>query len=493
MLPSLAFIALFVLPAVQGLPSKPSSGSKDCGPVSQYYDQKTSDWNKYHTGDWLNMWWNKNNANNTSKNPAGFAGEFGQWAMGNPDWSCRDDGSNSDCDLNLCGNKELNGKGKELRQTYYVLESVNRLHSYFTGVEQAFTTSALDAALSKDDWAETFYSDDDDQNVNALKEVLSSIGPIIGIGVAFAGFAGEMTGAIAGAASSIIGGAIGIGNYQVEQNEDDTFTKSADLGGILGQIVTKSLESFTTANNQLMAGKTFKGADIRSYLSGGAFVAYEGVDKNAVTDTMTSMLIGASINQLYRQQKIFVMGGGACGDGQGIGSGPKDAVVCRDGKAWYLYYWTLDDVVSVTSHQWGWVTWPPGASQLGKNEYSGVTIQDIINSSLDAYNVAGYSYTGKTLAQRSIDAVTNAWANPGQEGPAWEGIFTVPVCDVGSAINSTYYDKQYILQPYNHESRPVWCGPICNGDLQTTQEFINATNMYGFQSPKHLCPSDPGY
>lgn len=274
---------------------------------------------------------------------------------------------------------------------------------------------------------------------------------------------------------------------------DDTFQKSADLGGILGTVVVDSLKSFTTANNQLMDGQSYNNADIRSYVSGGAFLDYQGVDKNAVTDSMTSMLVGTSINQLYRTQKIFIMGGGACGDNQGIGSGPQESVVCRDGKAWYLYYWQENDVISTTSHQWGWVNPPPGSDKLGQNEYQGVTKEDIINSSLDAYNVAGYDYSSDTLASRAQDAISNAWANPGSQGAAWEGIFTVPVCDISGTIGQNYDLGEYILQPYGHDSRPCWCGPICGGDTQKTQDFIKAANMDGFKSPKHLCKEDPGY
>lgn len=29
----------------------------------------------------------------------GFAATLGEWAMGNSDWTCRDDGSKSDCDF----------------------------------------------------------------------------------------------------------------------------------------------------------------------------------------------------------------------------------------------------------------------------------------------------------------------------------------------------------------------------------------------------------
>ncbi|KAJ5389493.1 uncharacterized protein N7496_000561 [Penicillium cataractarum] len=496
MLQIAAIAALALLPAVQGAPATSASSNsvhKRCGTVSQYYNQQATDWDTYKTGDWLNDWWNSN-GDLMSKNTAGFAGAFGQWAIGNPDWTCRDDGSSSDCDLNLCDNRVLNDRGDDIRPTYYVLESVNRLHSYFTGVGQAFSTAALGAALSKDQWATTFYKDKDDKDATVLKEVLNAVVTIIGIGASFAGLGGgEVVGAFAGAGAALAGGANGAASIVLGTHKDDTFQKSADLGGILGTIVVDSLKSFTTANNELMAGKSYGNADIRSYISHGAFLDFPGVDKNAVTDSMTNMLVGTAINTLYRQQKIFVMGGGACNDNQGIGSGPQDAVVCRDGKAWYLYYWQENDVISTTSHQWGWVASPPGADKLGSNEYSGVSVQDIINSSLDAYNVAGYNYNADTAKARAEDAISNAWASPGAKGAAWEGIFTIPVCDVGAAVNADYQDKQYILQPYGHDSRPVWCGPICGGDLQKTKDFIHAANMDGFQSPKHLCNSSPGY
>ncbi|KAJ5143048.1 uncharacterized protein N7515_001835 [Penicillium bovifimosum] len=495
MLSSLALTALALLPAVQAAPStspRHAPLGKRCGTVSQYYNQQQSDWDKYNTGDWLNNWWN-NNTDLVSGNSGGFAGAFGQWAMGNPDWTCRDDGSDSDCDLQLCDNRVLNDRGDDIRPAYYVLESTNRLHSYFSGIGESFTTTALGAALSKDSWATTFYTDKDDKSVTALKEVLTLVTTVVGIGAAFAGLGPAVAGALAGAGSALTSGSVTATANALSSHSDDTFQKSADLGGILGNIVVDSMKSFTTANNQLMSGQDYANVDIRTYIGGGAFLAFPGVDKNSVTDAMTNMLIGIAINQLYRQQKIFIMGGGACGDNQGIGSGPQESVVCRDGRAWYLYYWQENDVVSTTSHQWGWVATPPGLDSLGQNEYSGVSREDIINSSLDAWEVAGYNYDSDTAASRAEDAIGNAWASPGSKGASWEGIFTIPVCDVGSAVDADYQDKEYILQPYGHDARPVWCGPICEGDQDKTQSFIKAANMDGFQSPKHLCSSDPGY
>lgn len=246
-----------------------------------------------------------------------------------------------------------------------------------------------------------------------------------------------------------------------------------------------------------MGGQEYNNEDIRSYLSHGAFIEFPGVDTNAVTDSMTAMLVGTSINQLYRAQKVFIMGGAACGDNQGIGSGPQDtsSYICRDGKAWYLYYWQENNVISTTSHQWGWVASPPGLSQLQQNEFSNIhlNVSHIINSSLDAFNVAGYNYTTATAQARTEDAITKGWAVPGAYGAAWEGIFTIPVCDVSAAIGSNINLKQFILQPYGHDSRPVWCGPICSGDAEKTKAFIDAANMGGFESPKRLCGQDPGY
>ncbi|KAK3167388.1 hypothetical protein OEA41_010515 [Lepraria neglecta] len=154
------------------------------------------------------------------------------------------------------------------------------------------------------------------------------------------------------------------------------------------------MDGFTSSNNELMKGNDYDNTgDIRSYFKDGMFVAFGGVD---------------------------IMGGGACDDGQGIGSG----------------------------------------------DYAGVTVQDVINSSLDAYNVAGYHYDNSTAYNRVQSALQGQWRNPDTQGPSWEGTFTIPVCDVSSAINSNYQGKQYILQPHNYDnSRPMWCGPVCDGDL----------------------------
>ena len=179
-----------------------------CGAVSAFYGQTAGDWSQYYTDDWLNTWWSTNQANITS-NTFGWAGAFGFWATGNPDWSCRDDGSSSDCDFDPCDNRVLNDKGDDVREAYYVLESTNRLHSYFMGLEQGFEVAAIGAALSKDSWATTFYKDKDVKSVGILREILNAIGTIIGIGAALAGLGEGVADVAAGAAAALFTGAAG--------------------------------------------------------------------------------------------------------------------------------------------------------------------------------------------------------------------------------------------------------------------------------------------
>lgn len=77
----------------------------------------------------------------------------------------------------------------------------------------------------------------------------------------------------------------------------------------------------------MRGGITKNSGDIRAHIWGGQFVSYPGIDKNAVTDTMSGFSVGQAVNPLYRM----------CGDNQGIGSGPQGVSILRDGKAWYLY------------------------------------------------------------------------------------------------------------------------------------------------------------
>ncbi|KAL9107589.1 MAG: hypothetical protein Q9227_007492 [Pyrenula ochraceoflavens] len=470
---------------------KPDVKPPPCGWVTQYYHQTPKDWVDHKVDAWLDNWWKKN-ADAMKQNPNGFAGAFGDYALRNPDWSCRDDGSSSNCDFELCDQPVLNGlggpdgKGLDLRPTYYVLQSVQNLHGYFIGLSQSFSTAAIAAALSKDKWALTFYKDKDDKSAGPLGTILNVITIVVATAACAFGVGGIVAGAVFAAAAAAVQPEV---LNLISGHKDDTLQKSGDLGAMLSGTVIKGMKSFTTTNNDLMLGKPHGDTgDIRKYLTGGVWDNFGGTDKNAVIDAVNNMLIGSAINSLWRTMKVFILGGGKCGDGEGIGKGPQHNSLCKDGKAWYLYWWQENDVVSTTAHQWGWVNAPPGADQLGQGDYVGVTVQAVISSSLDAYHAAGYNYDPAKASDRASSAIVDGWANPISRGAEWEGIFSIPVCDISTAINKNYPGKGYIMEDYGHDSRLWWCGPICSDDTQKTKDFIKAVNMDGFQSPKHYCP-----
>jgi hypothetical protein len=115
---------------------------------------------------------------------------------------------------------------------------------------------------------------------------------------------------------------------------------------------------------------------------------------------------------------------------------------------------------------------PFGADELGKGAYRYVRIADVIKASVDAYDVAGYEYTNPTAQARVEDALTKGWANPGAQGPSWEGTFTIPVCDVGDSFERSDTDT--------YKGGYDWRQGICSGDKDETKKFMKAANREGW-------------
>ena len=258
------------------------------------------------------------------------------------------------------------------------------------------------------------------------------------------------------------------------------------------------MQALTDANNKLMKGENLEDSgDIRSYFAGGSFVNFKGINKNAVTESMNDILLAQVVNALWRPERTFIIGGGACGDNQGIGSGPQEASLCREGKAWYLYHWEPEcdvhtDVCAVASpnhgrqDNWGHVEAPRGLGALGN--FSSITVADVISSSLDSYEAANYDYTPEMRQSRALSAIRDGWGNPLERGPSWEGIFTIPVCDVSSAVFRDMNPKNEILVPYGKKSAPAWCPrphhllssanvDVCSGSRDQTRAFFKAAHL----------------
>ncbi|KAJ5178100.1 uncharacterized protein N7500_000799 [Penicillium coprophilum] len=139
---------------------KPRADEDPCGPVAKYTENRTLEkWNKAGTDDWLEKWWTVN-AEKRESSSFGFAGAFGQYALGESEWSCQNTGSNTNCDLSPCKQAKLNSLGNNTESAYYVLQSLVNLHGFFLGLEESFNIAAVVSALENDELVTNFWHDE---------------------------------------------------------------------------------------------------------------------------------------------------------------------------------------------------------------------------------------------------------------------------------------------------------------------------------------------
>ena len=274
-----------------------------------------------------------------------------------------------------------------------------------------------------------------------------------------------------------------------ELMKGDTPAREADLGKILGSVFNETIYYLRDTNNAIMKGsggnKATGATKLLDYLKGGGFVAFEGVNKNEVSNGMTGMFIGTAVNHVWRNQKVGIVGGLPCGEDLGIGLGPKEYEVCRDGKAWYIYHW--EEEKQAGSLDGEGVIMPHGMDLLGQGPYESITWQNAILSSLAAWDTAGLDYSNDTQLERFKNAVETGTGDIFSRN--WEGVFNIPVCDVGLVpYVSDFEDKDNVLTPYGPEEEIKWCGAVCNVDQLETDKFLKVANMENFDdNPKDHC------
>ncbi|OQE12672.1 hypothetical protein PENVUL_c001G08432 [Penicillium vulpinum] len=480
-----------------------------CGPVAKYTENPSIEkWNQADTDNWLEKWWTVNAARRTS-NAHGFAGAFGQYALGQPGWSCQNNGNDGNCEIPVCDNPKLNALGNNTEEAYYVLQAINNLHGFFLGLDESFNIPAVVAALDNDEIVNNFWFDENNWDSTLLKQLLNIFGTLLALlagALAAPALAATLAGsvpAIVASSSALVTGGINAAGISISSVTSNDITQS-NLGHMMGQAVNSIAGSFVSINNELMFGNGYgNSGDIRKYLQGGAWVDYPGLQKNGARDTMIALIQSMMINSLWRMQRVFILGGGACGDGQGIGHGisaPDDNYICdEDNRAWYLYFWQKESGGGVKRKPQGWVSRPWGSDRMGASPrleteggsgpfWKNLKPQDAIKSSLKSFRAAGNNYTQDTFTNRVGDMFASELHS---DGASMEGLWTIPVCDISKTIDPSfrYSRKGGILHPYGWDERPDWCGPICENDKDKTAEFFRAANFKDdFNKPfQHSC------
>ncbi|KAJ5211201.1 hypothetical protein N7491_011021 [Penicillium cf. griseofulvum] len=473
-----------------------------CGAVGKFKINPTPvKWNKANTDAWLNKWWTENAQARTDEK-FGFAGAFGKYALDDEDWSCQNTGDTNNCRLETC-DQDLNKLGNSTEPAYYIARAISNLHGFFLGLEQAFGPTSGISALDTDSIVTNFWNDEHAWDPTGLKEALNLIATVIGLAVvglsapALLPAVGTTLPLLAGAGAGLISGGVGAAILGVSYKDPTSITQ-ADLGHLMANILPEISKAFIEGNNELMLGHGYGEGDIRTILEGGSWINYEGLKKAPAQQAMINIIKSMMINSLWRSQRVFILGGGACHDGQDVGQGLNDGdnVWCdEENRAWYLYYWQSGKVQesqeTTERRPNGWISRPWGSDRMGKDPilkkegtddgafWPDLDPQDVIKSSLKSYKAAGYSYDSTTSTNR-ISEIFTSGANTYTEGASMEGVWTIPVCDISKTINNPDYEfplKDHILRPYGFNELPSWCGPICGMDTNATIEFYKAANF----------------
>jgi hypothetical protein len=141
--------------------------------------------------------------------------------------------------------------------------------------------------------------------------------------------------------------------------------------------------------------------------------------------------------------------------------------------SYYSYYDKTDDIYV------GHLTPPPNIDHLNNTAYN-ISIADVLVSSSRAWKYAGNNYTEETARNRIIASISsNGTLTPFQDGPSWEGIWTIPVCDIGNNIDwiTQFGDAQ------QGPGLPCCCGEKC----KDTREFVYASGFNGSQALLQEC------
>ena len=118
-----------------------------CDRVRKLQKAKPKEWEEHDIDKKFVAWLTKHMDSNKK-----FDSTWGDWAFGDPNWSCSDDGSES-CTNYDCDNAVLNAKSDDdLSLAILGTQGIINLHSWFTGAGEALTQTSIYAALSKDDW-----------------------------------------------------------------------------------------------------------------------------------------------------------------------------------------------------------------------------------------------------------------------------------------------------------------------------------------------------
>lgn len=136
-----------------------------CGLIAKYFKDTQRAWQRVRTNEWLQSY------REAKGNERHFAGVLTEDFLG---LSSRCS-INEDCDFNPCMPGQLSNQECNLQPAFHVLRALKNSQLFFRSVADVIQGMMLRVSLVKDDFAITFYTDENVRDFGQIKSVLNNI------------------------------------------------------------------------------------------------------------------------------------------------------------------------------------------------------------------------------------------------------------------------------------------------------------------------------
>jgi hypothetical protein len=211
------------------------------------------------------------------------------------------------------------------------------------------------------------------------------------------------------------------------------------------------------------------GNTIVDYLAGGSFLYDTRIpDLVDVEDYYKLNLIARVVNKLWREPEKHFFITSTTVDVDHLFSYPVDGswTSPKTGRTFSVFEYRKKRAAA-----------PPSLEVLNSSYYD-IEAWEIAKSSAQAWQVARFNYSSE-VARDEILASFNASSDltPFKDQANWQGMFTIPVCDIG--------DRREMIADWGSKTLPCCCGKGC----KDTAAFMRAANLNNTKSWYKQCQS----
>ncbi|KAH8672588.1 hypothetical protein BGZ60DRAFT_563013 [Tricladium varicosporioides] len=208
-------------------------------------------------------------------------------------------------------------------------------------------------------------------------------------------------------------------------------------------------------------GVDASGKNILTYMAGGKFTTANGISQSAMSDFYSTLQLAKLINEQWKKNtKTFVM----CANST-TSPCQDSSRFSENGRVCCLY--RINDNANYQV--------PEAIDKLQDPLYN-IKPQDIVASSLHSYIVGKFAYDESTINQKVQNSLSSKPEDQFfSQGVKFQGVWTIPVCDVG-----TYGDW---VENTAQMKLPCCCGVNCG----ETADFMKAAHLTGMKSVNDKC------